>query len=107
MSIRELLKNMSEDTPIPIVINNIGTTFILQSYACGCYVYMKFWNDTINDSLQYEIEENNKSYPSAVVLIRDDCLKQNVVGQVPLHISNTFCHSLELPDCSTPAMVTG
>ena len=53
------------------------------------------------------IEENNKFDPSAVPLIHDDCLKQKVVGHVPLHLSKFFFRFLKLPDCRTSAMVIG
>ena len=39
-------------------------------------------------------------------LIRDDCLKQNVVGQVPIHLSRTFYRFLKLPGCSLSVTVT-
>ena len=84
LSFHCLLKNTSEDTPIPIVINKTSCTFLLRSYFRGHHVYMKVWNATINDSLQCEIEESNEFHPSVVALIHD-CLKRKVVGHVPYH----------------------
>lgn len=41
MSVRDLLKNINEDTPIPIVIDNDTGTFLLQSYVRRYHVFMK------------------------------------------------------------------
>ena len=60
MSMRELLKNMSEGIPISIVVKNDTGIFLLQFYVRGHYVYMKAWDDTINNSLQCKTKENNK-----------------------------------------------
>ena len=101
------MKNVSEDNPVSVAINNGTGIFPLVSYICGYYVYIKVWNDTINDSLQCKIKENNKFDPSAVALIHDDGIKQKVVGLAPFHISKIFCRFLKLLDCSTLAMVAG
>ena len=51
---------------------------------------MNVWNSTINDSLQYKIEGNNKFDPSAVELTHNDCLKQKIVGHITIHLSKAF-----------------
>ena len=38
ISVRGLLKNMSEGTPVPIIINNDTVISLLQSYVRGYYV---------------------------------------------------------------------
>ena len=81
MSAREVLKTINEETPIPIIVNNDTVIFLLESYVRGYHVSMNIWNATINDYLQYKIEENNEFDPSAVVLLHDDCLEEKVVGQ--------------------------
>ena len=76
MSIPELLKNLSEATPVSIVINKNTGIFPLEPYVYGYYVYIKVWYDKINDSLQCKIKENNKFGLSAIALIHDDGIKQ-------------------------------
>ena len=50
--IREILKNMNEDTPIPIVINNdTDIFFVIIFFSWVPYVWMKVENATSNDSL--------------------------------------------------------
>ena len=51
-------------------------------------------------------EEGNEFDTIAVSLIRDDCLKQNVVGHLSIHLSRTFYRFLKLPCCSISATVT-
>ena len=68
---------------------------------------MNIWNATINDYLQCKIQENNEFDPSAVALLHDDCLEENVVGHVPIHLSKIFPRFLKLPFCSISAVVIG
>ena len=107
MSAREILKTITEETPIPIIVNNDTGIFLLQSYVHGYHVYMNIWNATINDYLQCKIEENNEFDPSAVALLYDDCLEEKVVGHVPIHLSKIFHRFLKLPFCSISAIVIG
>ena len=79
---------MTEETPIPIIVNNDTGIFLLESYVRGYHVYMNIWNATINDYLQYKNEENNEFDPSAVALLHDDSLEEKVAGHVPTHLSN-------------------
>ena len=44
--------------------------------------------------------------PESRFVKKDDCLKQNVVGHVPIHLSRTFYRFLKLPGCSIFATVT-
>ena len=109
MVVPELLKNMSVDTPIPIFINNDTDIFPVKSYVCGYHAYMDVWNAFINDSVHCKNEEGNEFDTTSVALIRDDCLRQNVVGHVPMHqehLSRTFYRFLKLPGCSISATVT-
>ena len=46
-----------------------------QSYVLAYYIYMKVYNDIINNSLQCKIEKNIKFGALAIVLIHNDCLK--------------------------------
>ena len=107
MSAREVLKTINEETPIPIIVNNNTSIFLLESYARGYHVYMNIWNATINDYLQCKIEENNEFDPSALALLYDDCLEEKVVGHVPIHLSKIFHRFLKIPFCSISAVVIG
>ena len=107
MSVREVLKTITEETPIPIIVNNDTNIFLLESYVRGYHVYMNIWNATINDYLQCKIEENNEFDPSAVALLHDDCLEVKVAGHVPIHLSKIFHRFLKLPFCSISAVVIG
>ena len=84
MSVRQVLKNTTEETPIPIIVNNDTGIFLLQSYVRGYQVYMNIWNETINDFLQCKIQEINEFDHWVVSLLHDDCLEENVVGHVPI-----------------------
>ena len=92
MSAREVLKTVTEETPIPIVVNNDTGIFLLESYTRGYHGYQIFiiWNATINDYLLCKIEENNEFDPSPVAILHDDCLEEKVVGHVPIHLSKIF-----------------
>ena len=68
---------------------------------------MNIWNATINNYLQCKIEESNEFDPSAVALLHDDCLKEKVVGHVPIHLSKIFHRFLKLRFCSISAVVIG
>ena len=61
MSAREVLKTITEETPIPIIVHNDTSIFLLESYVCGYHVYMNIWNATINDYFQCKIEETTSS----------------------------------------------
>ena len=106
MSARDVMKTITEETPIPIIVNNDTGIFLLESYVRGYHVYMKIWNATIKDYLQCKIEENNEFDPSAVALLHD-CLEEKVVGHVPIHLSKMFHRFLKLPFCSISAVVIG
>ena len=80
MSVRELLKNTTEGTLIPIVINNDTGILLLQSYFFECLIYMKAWNAEMNDSLQCKIVKKNEFDSLAVFLIHDNCLNKNLLG---------------------------
>ena len=67
---------------------------------------MDVWNTIINDSVHCKNGEGNEFDTTAVDLICDDCLKQNIVGHVPIHLSRTFYRFLKLPDCSISVTVT-
>ena len=69
MSACEVLETITEETPIPIIVNNHTGIFLPKLYACGYHVYMNIWNATINDYLQCKIEEKKKLDPSAIVLL--------------------------------------
>ena len=71
---------MTEETPVPTVINNDIVIFLLQSYVSGCLVHMKVWNAEINDSLQCKIVGNNEFDFLVVVLIYDNCLNKKLLG---------------------------
>ena len=107
MSAREVLKTITEEAPILIIVNNDTGIFQLESYVRGYHVYMNIWNATINDYLQCKIEENNQLDPSAVALLHDNCLEEKVVGNGPIHLSKIFHRFLKLPFCSILAFVTG
>ena len=107
MSVRQVLKNKTEETPIPIIVNNDTGIFLLPSYVRGYHVYMNIWNATINDFLQWKIEENNEFDPWAVALLHDDCLEEKVVGHVPIHLSKIFYRFLKLPFSSISAVLIG
>ena len=94
MSAREVLKTITEETPVSIIVNNGTSILLLESYVCGYRVYTNIWNATINDYLQCKIEENNEFDPSTVALLHDDCLEEKVVGHVPIHLSKIF-HQLQ------------
>ena len=102
----ELLKNMVVDTPIPILINNDTDIFLLNSHFYGYHMCMGVWNAIINDSVLCKNEEGNEFNTTVVVLFPDDCLKQNVVGHVPIYLSRTFYFCLKLPGCNIYATVT-
>ena len=38
MSAREVLKTITEETPIPIIVKNDTDIFLLESYVCGYHV---------------------------------------------------------------------
>ena len=38
MSTREVLKTITEETPIPVIINNDTGIFLLESYVCSYHV---------------------------------------------------------------------
>ena len=80
---------------------------LLQSYVRGYHVYMNIWNATINDFLQFKIEENNEFDHWAVALLHDDCLEEKVVGHAPIHLSKIFYRFLKLPFSSISAVVIG
>ena len=107
MSAHEVLKTITEETPVSIIVNNGTSILLLESYGCGYHVYTNIWNATINDCLQCKIEENNEFDPSAVALLHDDCLEKKVVGHVPIHLSKIFHQFLKLPFCSISAVVIG
>ena len=87
---KALFKIMSVDTSIPIFVNNDTDFFLLNSYVRGYHAYMDVWNTIINDSVHCKNGEGNEFNTTPVALTRDDCLKQNVVGHVPIHLSRTF-----------------
>ena len=105
MSAREVLKIITEETPIPIIVNNDTGIFLLESHVRGYHVYMYIWNATINDYLQCKIEENNEFDPSAVALLHDDCLEEKVAGHVLIHLSRIFHRFLKIPFCSMSPVV--
>ena len=73
MSAREVLKTITEEIPIPIIVDNDTGIFLLESYVRGYHhVYMNIWNATINDYLKCKIEENNEFDPLAVALLHDE-----------------------------------
>ena len=84
-----MLKNLSVGTPT-IFINNNTDIFLLNSYVRGYHAYMNVLNAIISNSVHFKNEEGNEFDITAVALIRDDCLKQNVVGHVPIHLPRTF-----------------
>ena len=102
MAVAELLKNMSRDTLTPIIKNDGTDSFLLNSYVCGYYAY---WNAITNDSVHCNNEEGNEFNIMAVALFRDESLKQNFVGHVPVHLLRIFCF-LKLPGCSTSVTLT-
>ena len=67
---------------------------------------MDVWNAIINDFAHCKNEEGNEFGIAAVALIRDNYLKQNVVGYVPIHLSRTFFRFLKLLGCNISATVT-
>ena len=97
MAVAELLENMNVDTAIPIFINKNFDIFLLNCYVCGYHAYIDVWNAIINDSLHCKNEEGNEFGTTSVALIRDGCLKQNIVGHVSVHLSITFYRFLKLP----------
>ena len=105
MAVAELLKNVTVDVPIPIFINNKTDIFLFNSYVRGYHAYMDVCNAIINDSVHYKNEEDSEFDTTAFAFIRNDCLKQNVVGHVPIHLSRTFYRFLKLPVCSISATV--
>ena len=107
MSAREVLKAITEKTPVPIIANNETGIFLLESYVRGYHVYMNIWNATINDYLQSKFEENNEFDPLAVAPLHDDCLEEKVVGHVPIHLSKKFHRFLKLRFCSILVVVIG
>ena len=90
MAVVELLKNLSVGTPTSIFINNNTDIFLLNSYVREYRAYMNIWNTTISDSVHFKNEEGSEFNITAVALILDDCLEQNVVGHVPIHLPRTF-----------------
>lgn len=96
MAVAKLLKNMSIDTLTPIIKNDGTDSFLLNSYVCGYYAY---WNAITIDSVHYNNEKGNEFDTTDVALFRNECLKQNVVGHVPVHLSRIFCF-LKLPGYS-------
>ena len=90
MCAREVLKTITEEIPIHIIVNNDTGIFLLESYLRGYHVYMNIWNATINSYLQCKIEENNEFDPWAVALLHGDCLEEKVVGHVPIRLSKIF-----------------
>ena len=82
MSLPDLLKNLSEDTPIPFVINNDSGAFLLQSHVRRYYFYMR------SEMLRHWRR-------SAVLIVNFE------------HISHLFIVFLKLPDSTTSAMVNG
>ena len=40
MSAREVLKTITEETPIPIIVNNDASIFLLESFVRDYHVYM-------------------------------------------------------------------
>ena len=107
MPAREVLKTITDEAPIPIIVNTDTGIFLLESYVRGYHVYMNIWNATINDYLQCKIEESNEFDPSAVALFHDDCLEEKVVGHVHIHLSKIFHRFWKLPFCSISAVVIG
>ena len=101
------MKTITEETPIPIIVNNDTGIFLFELCVRGYHVYMNIWNATINDYLQRRIEESNEFDPSAVALLHDHCLEEKVVGHVPIHLSKIFHRFLKLPFCSISAVVIG
>ena len=89
MSVRELLKNTSEDTPIPIVLNN-DTDIGMPQLMLHCNLRSKKITSLILLLL-----------PSFIMTV-----KQNAVAHVPLHLSIFYCF-LNLLDCSTSVMDIG
>ena len=51
-------------------------------------------------------EEDNEFNTTAVALSRDACLKENVVGHVPVLLRRTFYSLLKLPGCIMSATGT-
>ena len=107
MSAREVLKTITGETPIPIIVNNDTGISLLESYVRGYHAYMNIWNATINNYLQCKIQKNNEFDPSAIAFLHDDFLEEKVVGHVPIHLSKIFHRFLKLPFCSISAVVNG
>ena len=78
---------MSVETPIPVFINNVTDIFLLNSFVRAYPGYINVWTAIINDFVHYKNEEGNEFDTTAVALIRDVCLKENVVGHIPIHLS--------------------
>lgn len=103
MAVAELLKNMSRDTLTPIIKNDGTDSFLLNSYVCGYYAY---WNAITIDSVHCKNEKGNQFDTMDVALFRNECLKQNVVGHVPVHLSRIFYCFLKLPGYSISVWLT-